>query len=109
MCFYRGCDHEHGLLMSEAEELNEIVNGLEANDLEVHIHALGDSALKPAVDARPQKGGSSPEHRHQVALLDIADPVELTRMTDAGIIDNVQPLWAQRDSVLVDTKPPLLH
>ncbi|GAA1948011.1 amidohydrolase [Brevibacterium antiquum] len=106
---YRGHDHEHGLLMFEAEELNEIVRGLESNDFDVHIHAVGDNALKLAVDALTQNGGPSPERRHQVAHLDIADPAELARMAEAGIIANVQPLWARRDSVLVDTKLPLLH
>lgn len=106
---YRGHEHEQGLLMFEAEELNEIVSGLEANGLNVHIHAVGDNALKLAVDSLTQNGQSSPEKRHQVAHLDIADPVELTRMAEAGIIANVQPLWARRDSVLVDTKLPLLH
>lgn len=106
---YRGHEHEHGLLMFDAEELNEIVSGLEANDFDVHIHAVGDDALKLAVDAMTQHGGPSPERRHQVAHLDIADPVELARMAQAGIIANVQPLWARRDSVLVDTKLPLLH
>ncbi|MCF2573641.1 amidohydrolase [Brevibacterium sp. UCMA 11754] len=106
---YRGHDHEHGLLMFEADELNEIVSGLEANDFDVHIHAVGDNALKLAVDALTQNGGPSPARRHQVAHLDIADPAELARMAKAGIIANVQPLWARRDSVLVDTKLPLLH
>ncbi|AZT95827.1 amidohydrolase [Brevibacterium aurantiacum] len=106
---YRGHDHERGLLMFEAEELNEIVSGLEANGFDVHIHAVGDNALKLAVDALTQNGGPGPERRHQVAHLDIADPAELARMAEAGIIANVQPLWARRDSVLVDTKLPLLH
>lgn len=106
---YRGHDHEHGLLMFEADELNEIVSGLDANDFDVHIHAVGDNALKLAVDALTQNGGPSPARRHQVAHLDIADPAELARMAEAGIIANVQPLWARRDSVLVDTKLPLLH
>ena len=106
---YRGHDHEHGLLMFEAEELNEIVSGLEANDFDVHIHAVGDNAVKLAVDALSKNGGPAAERRHQIAHLDIADPAELVRMAEAGIIANVQPLWARRDSVLVDTKLPLLH
>ncbi|GAA1856309.1 amidohydrolase [Brevibacterium marinum] len=106
---YRGHDHEHGLLMFDAAELKEIVSGLEANDFDVHIHAVGDQALKLAVDALTQNDGPSPERRHQVAHLDIADPAELARMAEAGIIANVQPLWARRDSVLVDTKLPLLQ
>ena len=106
---YRGHDHGYGLLMFEAEELNEIVSGLEANDFDVHIHAVGDNAVKLAVDALSKNGGPAAERRHQIAHLDIADPAELVRMAEAGIIANVQPLWARRDSVLVDTKLPLLH
>lgn len=106
---YRGHDHEHGLLMFEAEELNEIVRGLVDEDFDVHIHAVGDHALKVAVDALTQSELASEKRRHQVAHLDIADPAELSRMGKAGIIANVQPLWARRDSVLVDTKLPLLH
>ncbi|WP_231444687.1 amidohydrolase [Brevibacterium zhoupengii] len=106
---YRGHDHEHGILMFDAEELKEIVGGLEDHEFNIHIHAVGDEALKQAVDALTQNGGPSPQRRHQVAHLDIADPAELARMAEAGIIANVQPLWARRDSVLVDTKLPLLN
>ncbi len=106
---YRGHDHEHGLLMFTADELNEIVRGLEDNDFDIHIHAVGDEALRVAVDALTQRGGVSSDRRHQIAHLDIADPVDLGRMAEQGLIANVQPLWARKDSVLVETKLPLLH
>ncbi|GEB24224.1 hypothetical protein BAU01nite_29570 [Brevibacterium aurantiacum] len=106
---YRGHDHENGRLMFEAEEPNEIVSGLEDNAFDIHIHAVGDNALKLAVDALTQNGRPSPQRRHQGAHLDIADLIELARMAEAEIVANVQPLWARRDSILVDTKLPLFH
>ncbi|MCT1449031.1 amidohydrolase family protein, partial [Brevibacterium casei] len=106
---YRGHNHDHGLLMFEAEELNEIVGGLEERGFSIHIHAVGDRALELAVDALTQNGAPAPGRRHQIAHLDIVDRADLTRMADNGLIANVQPLWARNDSVLVDTKLPLLH
>jgi predicted amidohydrolase YtcJ len=106
---YRGHDHEHGLLMFTAEELKEITRGVEGHGFDIHIHAVGDEALKLAVDALTQDDGPARGRRHQIAHLDIADPEDLARMASSGLIANVQPLWARRDSVLVETKLPLLH
>src|SRR5699024_9118653 len=106
---YRGHDHEHGLLMFTADELNEITRGIEGHGFDIHIHAVGDQALTLAVDALTQDGSPASGRRHQIAHLDIADPEDLARMASNGLIANVQPLWARRDSVLVETKLPLLH
>ncbi|MCU4298600.1 amidohydrolase [Brevibacterium permense] len=106
---YRGHDHEHGLLMFTADELNEITRGVERHGFDIHIHAVGDQALKLAVDALTQEDGPATGRRHQIAHLDIADPEDLARMASSELIANVQPLWARRDSVLVETKLPLLH
>ena len=106
---YRGHSHDHGLLMFEAEELNEIVGGLEERGFSIHIHSVGDRALELAVDALTRNGAPAPGRRHQIAHLDIVDRADLSRMADNGLIANVQPLWARNDSVLVDTKLPLLH
>lgn len=105
---YRGHDDEHGLLMFQPAELNEIVGGLEARGFNVHVHAVGDMAVKVAVDALTQEGGPADNRRHQIAHLDIADPADLHRMAKSRLIANVQPLWARQDSVLVETKLPLL-
>lgn len=49
-----------------------------------------------------------PDARHQIAHIDLVDPVDVPRFAELGVLANIQPLWAREDRVLVETKLPYL-
>lgn len=104
---YAGHPHEHGILQFDAEQLCDGVAMLSDAGLDVHIHAVGDLAVTRALDAFTPVV-THPDHRHQIAHIDLVLAGDIQRMADLGVTANVSPLWARLDPVLVETKLPLL-
>ncbi|MFY0408041.1 amidohydrolase [Solicola sp. PLA-1-18] len=104
---YRDVPHDHGLSFLEPERLREVVAALAAERFDVHLHAVGDRAVRECLDA-VETSDRSWSPRHQVAHIDLVQPDDLPRFGRLGVIANVQPLWAREDRVLVETKLPHL-
>jgi predicted amidohydrolase YtcJ len=104
---YHGHPHEHGLSFLDPEELTRVVAALVREDLDLHLHAVGDRAVRECLDAI-EAAGVRPDARHQVAHIDLVDADDVARFGRLGVIANIQPLWAREDRVLVETKLPYL-
>ena len=81
------------------DNLNQIVTAADAAGLTVHIHAIGDRAVRSALDAiadaRRQNGDL--DNRDQIAHLELVNPADFPRFKELGVIANFQLLWAQHD------------
>jgi len=92
------------------DNLNRIVEAADAADFTVHIHAIGDRAVRSALDAfaysRKQNGRS--DNRDQIAHLELIDPADFTRFKTLGVIANLQLLWAERDDYIDNGTIPFL-
>jgi predicted amidohydrolase YtcJ len=90
--------------------LKGYVTRLDAAGFQVHFHALGDRAVREALDAieaaRLANGPS--DGRHHLAHLQVVDPAELPRFATLGVVANIQPFWACRDPQMVDLTLPFL-
>lgn len=86
----------------EQDNLNRIVTAADAAGLTVHIHAIGDRAVRSALDAiadaRHRNGAL--DNRDQIAHLELIDPTDFPRFKELGVIANFQLLWAQRDDYI---------
>jgi predicted amidohydrolase YtcJ len=84
------------------ENLNQIVSLADAAGLTVHIHAIGDRAVRSALDAF----GFSRQHngdldsRDQIAHLELINPADFPRFRQLAVIANLQLLWAERDDYI---------
>jgi len=88
-----------------SDSLAALVAGLEAAGLAAHFHAIGDRAVRVALDAI-EAGGSRTRARHVIAHLQLVDPADLPRFFELGVVASVQPLWAQRDAYITDLTEP---
>jgi predicted amidohydrolase YtcJ len=83
--------------------LNQIVSKANAAGLTVHIHAIGDRAVRGSLDAfefsRKQNGPL--DSRNQIAHLELIDPADFPRFKALDVIANFQLLWAERDDYIV--------
>jgi predicted amidohydrolase YtcJ len=86
------------------EQLNALVARLAREEFSVHIHAIGDRAVRISLDALEaagaRAGGRGP--RHQIAHLEFIHPQDAPRFRTLGVIANFQPLWAYADSYITD-------
>ncbi len=87
------------------DNLNRIVGAADAAGFTVHIHAIGDRAVRGALDAfaySRQLHGQL-DNRDQIAHLELIEPEDFPRFRQLGVIANFQLLWAQRDSYIQET------
>ncbi len=98
------------------EHLNDVVSAADAAGFTVHIHAIGDRAIRSALDAfaesRRRLAGAQAtaarDNRDQIAHLELIDPADFPRFKALGVIANFQLLWAERDPYIVDATLPYL-
>lgn len=86
--------HPHGVQNVDPQELRRLLSLAAENGLEVALHAIGDAAVRDALDAFEVTGArGSVEHAQLVSWEDIP------RMGRLGVRASVQPahLWDDRD------------
>jgi predicted amidohydrolase YtcJ len=99
---YEGTFGEHhgtGLAFLEPDALADALVRLDALGFQVHQHALGDGAVRSALDAvAAARSANGPNDlRHHVAHLQLPQPEDLPRLRRLSVVANVQPFWAYRD------------
>lgn len=91
-----------------AERLNPLVERLVEAGFNVHVHAIGDRAVRMTLDAmeaaRPKQGDRP--LRPQIAHLEVIDPADVPRFRSLGVIANFQPLWAFADDYITELTIP---
>jgi predicted amidohydrolase YtcJ len=104
-----GGDHS-GISFVEPEALKGYVTALDAQGFQVHFHALGDRAVREALDAveaaRAANGRS--DTRPHLAHLQVVHPDDLARFRRLGATANLQPLWAAHEPQMDDLTIPFL-
>jgi predicted amidohydrolase YtcJ len=76
----------------------------------VHIHAIGDRAVRMSLDALEAAGArrGAANGRHQLAHIEVIQPEDMARFRTLGVIANFQPLWAYADPYITDLTLPAL-
>lgn len=99
-----------GMSFIDPGELAQITTRLAAERFQIHMHAVGDRAVRECLDALEVAIQSAPQldGRHQIAHLDVVDPDDIPRFGALGVVANIQALWARRDTEIVERKLPLL-
>jgi predicted amidohydrolase YtcJ len=94
----------------EAGPLDSLVAALDQAGFQVHVHAIGDRAIRLTLDAFEQarKANGPRDSRHIIAHLELIDPQDIPRFRRLGVIADFQPLWAFQDSYIKDLTEPVL-
>ncbi|MGH9169454.1 MAG: amidohydrolase [Acidimicrobiales bacterium] len=99
-----------GLSFVDPEALKRYVTRLDSEGFQVHIHAIGDRAVREALDAvaaaRSANGASG--LRHHLAHLQVVHPSDVGRFAPLDVVANFQPLWACADDQMVELTIPYL-
>jgi predicted amidohydrolase YtcJ len=101
---------ERGIPMVEPQLLRQAVTALDAAGFQCHFHAIGDGAIRlalDALDAARTANGPSP-HRPHLAHIELIHPDDLRRFAALGAVANMQPLWASCEAQMRDLRIPLL-
>jgi predicted amidohydrolase YtcJ len=99
-----------GISFMDPTLLNEAVTRLDSLGFQVHFHALGDRAVREALDAieaaRDANGPS--DNRHHLAHIQIVHPDDIPRFHELGAVANGQPLWAAHEGQMDNLTIPFI-
>jgi hypothetical protein len=106
---------QSGLDFIDPERLPGYVTALDREGFQVHFHALGDRAVRNALDAvaaarsaRQAPGSAGPGGRHHLAHLQVVHPDDIPRFAELGATANIQPLWATHEPQMDELTIPFL-
>ena len=99
-----------GDLYFDPERFAHLVQKLDAAGLAVHVHAIGDHAVRASLDAfaAARKANGDRDNRHQIAHLQLVDPVDFPRFKELGVIADMQLEWAKREPATEGPLEPYL-
>ena len=105
-----GSAAERGLSFVDPHLLRDYVTRLDRHGFQVHFHALGDRAVREALDAlqaaRAANGASG--NRHHLAHLQVVHPDDVQRFKPLDAVANIQPLWAAHEPQMDTLAIPVL-
>ena len=101
---------EHGLHMYVQADLERFVRLCDAEGFGVHIHTIGDRAVRDSLDAleRAARANGRRDARHQLAHVQFAHADDLPRFRALGVIANVTPLWARLEAYVAEMTLPFV-
>jgi predicted amidohydrolase YtcJ len=107
---YVGKHGHSGKLIMNPEELATAVTRFDAMGLQVHMHAIGDRAVRSgldAIEAARQQNGES-DNRHHISHLQMIQIDDIERFASLNIAANFQALWAEPDDWIMELNLPVL-
>jgi len=92
------------------EKLNEYVSRIDAMGLQVHVHAIGDAAVRMALDAfeTAREANGVTDNRHHMTHLQLISKQDLPRFGELDIGASFQTLWAYPDAAALDLDIPMI-
>jgi len=107
---YVGSDGGIGLSYVDPVELPAVITALDAEGFQVHVHTIGDGAVRAALDAieAALRENGPNDHRHHLAHVQVVHPDDVPRFRELGVTANAQPLWAANDPQMTELTFPIL-
>jgi predicted amidohydrolase YtcJ len=102
--------HGSGLSYLDPVLLRRVVTRLDGLGFQVHIHAIGDKAVRDALDAfaAARAANGRNDLRHHIAHIQVVHPDDIPRFRQLGVTANAQPLWACHDAQMTELTLPFL-
>jgi predicted amidohydrolase YtcJ len=99
-----------GIDFLDPAQLPGWVTRLDAAGLQPHFHAIGDRAVRNALDAveAARTANGRTDTRPHVAHIQVIHPDDVPRFAALGVIANAQPLWACHEGQMDELTIPFL-
>ena len=90
-----------GIQIWDEDELLNALTEFDSLEYQVHLHAIGDAAVKQALDGIQAMQWINPrwDRRPVIVHAQLISDEDLGRFEQLGVIANIQPLWCYMDSM----------
>jgi predicted amidohydrolase YtcJ len=99
-----------GELLFDPPRFAELVTSADKQGLIVHVHAIGDRAVKEALNgiAAARKANGDSGLPHTITHVQFADPADFGRFKQLGVIAALQLLWATAEDDTIELVKPYI-
>jgi predicted amidohydrolase YtcJ len=107
---YTDAPQEHGLELMKDADLERIVRSARQKGFQVNTHAIGDRAVRRALDAF-EEGGVTANDRFRVEHASLVTNDDLPRFVHMGVVASIQPVFVGEYSRWAEDRvgPSRLH
>lgn len=111
---YLGTDGQptanRGLSQVDPEALKGYVARLDALGFQPHFHAIGERAVREALDAveAARQANGTTDTRPHIAHIQVIHPHDVPRFRELGVVANAQPYWACHEGQMDNLTIPFL-
>jgi predicted amidohydrolase YtcJ len=101
---------DRGISFIEPDTLRAHVTRLDALGFQAHFHAIGDRAVREALDAveAARRANGRSDTRPHIAHIQVVHPADIPRFHALDVVANAQPLWACHEPQMDDLTIPFL-
>ena len=101
---------DRGLPLLEPAAFNNLAVALDAAGFQIHVHAIGDRAIRMTLDAleAAERANGAKDLRHHICHLELIDPADIPRFKGLAVVANFQALWAYADPYITKLTIPIL-
>ncbi len=99
-----------GLPRYDAGRLGQLATRLDREGFQMHLHAVGDRAVRMALDALAQarQANGIKDSRHIITHLHLVHPLDVHRFQQLGVVANFQPVMASANDYNSKLVEPLV-
>jgi predicted amidohydrolase YtcJ len=107
---YGGRKGDAGQPIYDPAALKDLAAKLDQDGFQIHVHAIGDRAIRTTLDAFAYARARNGAHdaRHTITHLELIDPDDIPRFRALGVVANFQAFWANGDEYLTRMTEPSL-
>jgi len=104
---YKNTGH-NGDLLFEPEKFAELCVAADKQGLIIHVHAIGDGAVKAALDGIAAARAANPSSRlpHTLTHEQFVRPEDFPRFRELGVISALQLFWAEASNDTIEILKP---
>jgi predicted amidohydrolase YtcJ len=99
-----------GLPRYDVGRLHQLIIRLDREGFQMHLHAVGDRAVRMALDALAQarQANGIKDSRHVITHLHLVHPLDGRRFQQLGVVANFQPVMASANDYNIKLVEPLV-
>ncbi len=104
------CGSGDDFFMYQSDNLSRYFTELDAMGIKIHVHAIGDAAVRQALDAFEAMRGTNGmnDNRHQIVHLQLIHPDDRARFGELNIGATFQLLWAYPGPDVTELTIPMI-
>jgi predicted amidohydrolase YtcJ len=97
-----------GKLYLAPEAMSAFIKQADTEGFNIHIHAIGDAAVREALDAFGVARAAGSKRLYSIAHLQLIEGTDLPRFAALDVLASLQLLWARPDNYSIEALKPWL-